>query len=353
MVDGIQSHSLLAFSDLTWRALQNLAVLGSSSSGKGSDAEQRPNLSHTRLELPTMQLLENAPVRPFGGSPTILVAPYAVHDANIADFAPGHSLARVLLDSGLRPLALTFWKAATPSMFDFGIDTYLSDLNVAVDDLGGSASLVGLCQGGWLAALYAARFPTKVDALVVAGAPLDTGASESRITKWLSQTPSSLVEAAIALNGGRASGLLSPRYWLAAGNQATEAASALQLEPGPDLKARFESWNGRIIDLPGRYYLETSEWLFRENRLAKNTFPALGKACGLADIQCPVYIVAAQDDDVIPRAQAVPDRAYFQRTRVSTSVTPGGHLSLFMGRKTLTDTWPKAAKWLTTEITRA
>ena len=39
-----------------------------------------------------------------------------------------------------------------------------------IGDLGGRASLVGLCQGGWLAAAYAARFPGKVAKLVLVGA---------------------------------------------------------------------------------------------------------------------------------------------------------------------------------------
>ena len=66
-------------------------------------------------------------------------------------------------------------------MRDYGIDAYLSDLNLAIDDLGGRASLVGLCQAGWLAAAYAARFPGKVARLVLAGAPVDPGAAELRI----------------------------------------------------------------------------------------------------------------------------------------------------------------------------
>jgi len=44
----------------------------------------------------------------------------------------------------------------------FSIDTYVADLNVAVDELGGTVNLVGLCQGGWLSLIYAARFPAKV-----------------------------------------------------------------------------------------------------------------------------------------------------------------------------------------------
>ncbi|MEQ6411013.1 alpha/beta hydrolase, partial [Salmonella enterica subsp. enterica serovar Enteritidis] len=47
------------------------------------------------------------------------------------------------------------------------------DLNVAVDTIGPPVDLAGLCQGGWLSLLYAARFPDKVRRLVLAGSPVD------------------------------------------------------------------------------------------------------------------------------------------------------------------------------------
>jgi MFS family permease len=40
----------------------------------------------------------------------------------------------------------------------FSIDTFLADLNVAVDHVGGKVDLIGICQGGWMGLLYAARF---------------------------------------------------------------------------------------------------------------------------------------------------------------------------------------------------
>jgi len=58
-------------------------------------------------------------------------------------------------------------------MKDLEIDNYLAEMVVAIDDLGGRVNLVGLCQGGWLSAMVAARFPNKVNFLVLAGAPID------------------------------------------------------------------------------------------------------------------------------------------------------------------------------------
>ena len=67
------------------------------------------------------------------------------------------------------------------SMKNYDIDKYLAEINVAVDAVGGSVNLVGLCQGGWMSAMYAARFPRKLQSLVLAGAPIDTNAGHGRI----------------------------------------------------------------------------------------------------------------------------------------------------------------------------
>jgi poly(3-hydroxyalkanoate) synthetase len=330
MAENFDVLRLMSASPLWWAGLSTPA--GAPALGP-EGLETFPRL---RLELSTLLLLE---AEADGRSPTLIVAPYAIHDAAIADFAPGHSLARVLLEGGAAPLALVSWKSASPDMRDFGVDAYLGDLNVAVDDLGGRVSLVGLCQGGWLAALYAARFPAKVARLALAGAPLDLKAGESDITRALALSPPAFVAAAVAMLGGRvfAGALLlgaDPQY---------DAASALQCEPDAALRDKFQQWRGRAQTLSGRYFLEATEWLFRENRLAGDCFPALGRACGLGDVIAPVRALAARDDRVVAPLQAT---AALARLRARAEIAEGGHLSLFMGRRTLGERWPSIARWL-------
>jgi poly(3-hydroxybutyrate) depolymerase len=96
-----------------------------------------------RIELPAMRLREFANGE---GTPTLVVAPFALHGATLADLAPGHSLVERLLGAGVGPLFLVECKSATEMRF-FTIDTYLADLALAVEETGGRANLVGLCQG--------------------------------------------------------------------------------------------------------------------------------------------------------------------------------------------------------------
>src|ERR1700686_3564830 len=142
------------------------------------------------LELKTVRLRDFSTGK--DGVATLLCAPFALHGAAVADLAPGHSLVVALRDAGVRRLFVTDWRSATMKMRLLGIDDYLADLNVLVDQLGGSVDLVGLCQGGWLALIYAARFPAKVRKLVLAGAPIDIVAGQSTLSALADASPLAL-----------------------------------------------------------------------------------------------------------------------------------------------------------------
>ena len=308
-------------------------------------------LANTRLDLPTMLLRDagdpRADRRGTGSAvPTLIVAPFALHDATIADFDATHSLVRILGGASLQPLALTQWKSATPAMRDFGIDTYLAELNVAVDDLGGRARLVGLCQGGWLAAVYAARFPGKVAALVLAGAPIDVEAAPSEIVRSIATVTPAAVRFLVNMAGGLVLGHLSLPFWSDVLQHEFDPEAVLQMPCDSELAARIIAWNKVTLDLPGLYFLQTADWIFRQNRLALGCFPALGRICRLSDIDAPIFVLAGEDDDVVPAPQALAIERLCPHACVTTRVVPGNHLSLFLGRKTLDSAWTEIAAWL-------
>ena len=307
------------------------------------------------LELPTMRLRDFS-LRPVG-HPAVICAPFALHQATIADFAPGHSLIAVLRAEGMSRLLLTQWRSASTQMQFFSIDTYLSDLNVAVDELGGRADLIGLCQGGWMALMFAARFPGKVRKLVLAGAPIDLGAGESSLSRLASAVPLAVFRDLVRLGGGRILGARALDLW---GGQAITSQSireTLQLPPHvagsrlADLEARFRDWYGRTVDLPGQYYLEVVDCLFKQNLLAQGRFVALGRRIDLAAVRTTMFLLAAREDELIAPAQvlAAARRVGTAACDIRTASASGQHLSLFLGAETLKSVWPDIARWLTDE----
>jgi poly(3-hydroxyalkanoate) synthetase len=139
--------------------------------------------NHVTIELDAMQVRDFSIDRGKGRS-TLIVAPFALHDARIADLSSGHSLIETLRANGCSRLFLVEWKSATAKTKLRTIDSHLCDLNVAVDDIGPPVDLIGLCQGGWLSLVYAARFAGKVRRLVLAGAPIDLMAEPSSRRRW-------------------------------------------------------------------------------------------------------------------------------------------------------------------------
>ncbi len=299
-------------------------------------------------ELPTMRLRE------FGtgqGPAVVLVAPYALHRATIADLAPGHSVIEALLGAGVGRIWLTDWRSADGTRRHQSIDNQLEDLTVAVDDAGPPAAVVGLCQGGTLAAIHAARFPAKTARLAVVGAPVDVAAAPSLLTDLIERTPPAAVELMLDQGGGLVLGQTMREAWPKAAADEALMARVLQRRRVPAaLAARFRAWDDDVVDLPGVFYRQTVEWLFRENRLARGTFPALGRETGLDGVACPLVLVAAREDEIVspPQVLAAARHVATPRDRITTCLVPGRHLSLFMGRDVLGSTWREIAAFLAT-----
>jgi poly(3-hydroxyalkanoate) synthetase len=234
------------------------------------------------------------------------------------------------------------------------IDNYLADLNVLVDELGGAVDLVGLCQGGWMALVYAARFPAKVRKLVLAGAPIDIAAGASKLSDLARNTPMAIFRELVELGGGRILGQHALRFWEPHAPDGATIRELLQCSPGTSsaafrrLESRFRDWYAWTLDLPGTYYLQVVERVFKDNQLANRRFVALGRKTDLSSVRCPLFLLAARDDDVVAREQifAIEHLVDDRQCTVDKTVAPCGHLGLFMGKQILADVWPSVARWL-------
>jgi poly(3-hydroxyalkanoate) synthetase len=307
------------------------------------------------LQLQTMRLREfshGSDMRP----PVLICAPYALHGALIADFAPGHSLVGALQYHGVGSIYVSDWCSATPDMRQLSIDNYLADLNVAVDEIGAPVDLVGLCQGGWLSLVYAARFPGKVRRLVLAGTPVDIS-TPSELSRMVAAIPQVAFEQMVRQGDGLVSGEHMLQLWnLPFSRQDVEAVLQRNLDDGSDeaqmLLDRFARWDHATLDLPGTYYLEVTERIFRQNQIAKGEFVALGRRVDLAEMRVPVYLLAGESDTVVPRDQAFATAGLLGTppAALEQACEPCGHLGLFMGRDVLGHSWRRIARWLQADI---
>jgi len=334
----------------SWAAL----FLGFSGDADGRQTPQEPEGAtpgRIALELQAVRLRDFTVDQ--SGVPTLLCTPLALHGAAIADLAAGHSLVAALRDAGIGRLFMTDWRSASAEMRFLGIDEYLEDLNVLVDHVGGLVDLIGLCQGGWLSLVYAGRFPAKVRKLVMAGAPVDIAARQSRLSAMAEATPLVMFQSLVNLGDGRVIGRNIEKFW---GNDtdANGIRESLQtLQPigsteFTQLEAVFRNWNSWTIDLPGAYYLEVIEKLYRRNELATGSLVALGQKIDLSRLRLPMFLLAGSADEVVAPEQllAVERLVGTPPEYIRHEVAPCNHLGLFMGRRTLEENWPKIVRWM-------
>jgi pimeloyl-ACP methyl ester carboxylesterase len=207
-----------------------------------------------------------------------------------------------------------------------------------------------------LSLVYAARFPGKVRKLVLAGAPIDIAAGQSELSMVAAATPLAMFRSLVSLGDGRVIGRNVAKFWRKGIVDTSEINRSLQTpEPAgsPEfarLEAAFRRWNCWTIDVPGNYYLEIIEKIYRRNELAGGSLIALGRTVDLAQMRVPTYLLAGNADDVVAPEQLLAAERLVgtKREHIRHDVAPSDHLGLFMGKTTLEQYWPRIARWLNT-----
>jgi poly(3-hydroxyalkanoate) synthetase len=284
--------------------------------------------------------------------PTLVLPPQAGHDSCIVDFSEQQSQMATIRAAGLERLFALEWLGATPATKDATIDDYLADVDAAVAHAGqgGPVNLVGDCQGGWLAAIYAALEPERVNTLTIAGAPIDFHAGDAVIhesTRALADADLTFYRDLVALGDGVLNGRLllggfiaiRPEHEL---NRQLQLLAHVRERHHVERYRAFEDWFKHTQDLAGPFYLWLVEHLFRDNRLLEGTLELGGRTVDLARISCPVNLLAGATDHITPPEQvfALADAVSTPPAQITRRTTSGGHLGLFMGTEALRDHWP-------------
>src|SRR5260370_21103826 len=109
------------------------------------------------------------------------------------DLSPDKSIVRFLLESGVQTFCVS-WRNPTVENRDWGLDTYVTALDEAVDAVRDisrcdSVSMMGTCSGGITSAAYLATLAAaKIENLILCVCLLDT-ATASDSAFWSLVTP--------------------------------------------------------------------------------------------------------------------------------------------------------------------
>ncbi len=310
----------------------------------------------TPLEIPTWQrpnqvVYEGHKValRKFNpehrGNPIIFVAPEAGHNSHIVDYGPDQSLIQCALDHFPGDVYAVDKLPAGPEHTNYTIDDCIRSLRACVEAIGEPVHLVGLCQGGWQSAIFAALFPADVKTLTLAAAPIDFHAGEALITQWATSLPLSFYQQMVQVGGGNMPGcfivqgfmLMNPYDRFVGDN--TDLLSNITDPVFIDRYRRFAQWYYYTQAVPGTMYLQIVDTLFRRNLLIKGELEILGQYVDLSRVTQPLYLVAGQKDDITPPPQLFAAEQYTHSSKVHKEIVPAGHVGVFMGKQVIRDYW--------------
>ena len=319
-------------------------------------ASQRrpPNWSTSHqvvFEAPVARLRDFSTASARGLVPTLVLPPQAGHDSCIVDYSPEQSQMRTITAAGLERALTLDWRGATSETADSTIDDYLDVIDRAVEHCGGRVNLIGDCQGGWLATIYAALAPERVNTLTIAGAPIDFHAGEPVIHQVLGLLAPAgdlqFYEGLVASGGGVLKGehMLSGFVMIQPAAEISRQLALLWNLDNAEHVARyteFEDWFKYTQDIPGGFYLWIVRHLFRDNSLIAGSLRVRGQIVDLGRLEMPLNLLAGATDHITPPDQvfALADYASTPAEQVRRRVSTGGHLGLFMGHEALSDHWP-------------
>ncbi len=272
------------------------------------------------------------------GLPPLLIVFALVNRPTVLDLQPDRSLIRALLAAGLDVYLLDWGYPDRSDRHTTLADYTTGHLHRAVLRLGaehGPINLLGVCQGGTLALLYASLEPKRLRRLVTMVTPVDfqtpdnllsrlaRGVDIGQLVDTFGNVPGELLNATfLSLMPFR----LSLQKYLALVDGADDPR---QLEGF----LRMEKWINDSPDQAGAAFREFLTWFYQENRLVHGTVSLGGRPVDLGRITMPVLNVYATADHLVPPSASralgalVGSRAY-REVAIDT-----GHIGMYVSSR--------------------
>ncbi len=277
--------------------------------------------------------------------PVIVVTPQVNH-STICDYAPEQSLVTTLLQQGYSRVYATEWKSATQERAHETLDDSFQAIKDCIDEIGEPVRLLGLCQGGWMSMVHTALHPDQVESLILAAAPIDFHTEPSGVNLMARTYPMLFYHSLVALGAGVLKGEFISMGFDNLRPMERHFGKYMSLFAHVDdhdfveRYKRLTDWYGVPQHLPGRSYLQIVKELFKKNSLIKGTFQIQGRTVDLAQVDCPLYMLAGSRDHITRQGQLFAAENYVSSSVIRKYTTDAGHIGVFMSRQALKKDWP-------------
>jgi poly(3-hydroxybutyrate) depolymerase len=194
-----------------------------------------------------------------------------------------------------------------------------------------------MCQGAWVGVIHAALRPETVASFTDAAGPIDFCAGGGKLQNICQALPMSFYENMVAAGGGIQKGefqlygfkSMNP-YERYVGDYVDLWTAVCEGDENKIQKwHRFKDWYDQPIDLPGAWYLEAVEKLFKKNLLITGELEVLGQKVNLGNITCPVFLIAGDKDDITLPEQVFAMTDYVSGPSTKKVLEDAGHIGVF------------------------
>jgi len=307
----------------------------------GENLATTPGAIVFRNEL--LELIQYAPTTPKVWKRPLVVTPPQINKYYALDLSPDKSMVRFLLESGIQPFCVS-WRNPTEVNRDWGLDTYVTALDEAVDaarEITGSAdiSMMGSCSGGITSTAYFATLGSaaekKIRNMVLAVCLLDpTTAEETTFACLVTPETMQAAKEVSRIRGivdghdlARMFAWMRPNdliwnYWVnnyLLGNQ----------PPAFDILY----WNADTTRLPARLHGDYLDLYFTNPFVNSGKLSLNGKAIDMSKVKADSYVVAGVTDHITPW-KGVHKTAQIMGERTTFVLSNSGHLQSLLNPPT-------------------
>lgn len=283
----------------------------------------------------------------------ILIAYSLINRYYILDFMPGRSLIEYLTGQGHACYVVDWGVPTNADRHKTWGDYTTGYLGMCVREIKARENvdgvhLYGYCMGGTLALAYAALHPEGVKTFTAMAVPVDF--HEGGLLAQWTQPKFFNVDALVDAYGNVPTWLMESGFRLMAPlNSITKWRDLWEnreTDGFVDTWRQMERWSADNVPFPGEVYRQYIRDCYQKNIFGQSQMVIDGTRVDLKNIDCPVLVVLAEKDNIVPEKMATALIQAVGTEDVKVLKFPTGHIGLSSSSKAPKLFWPQISKWL-------
>ena len=313
---------------------------------------------------PSVEIARRGPVRVLYYAPKgerryrrpILFVYSLINRYYILDFQPGRSLIEYLTEQGHACYVVDWgvpgagerhktWGDYTLGFLGFAVRAVREHGGLDADD---RIHLFGYCMGGTLALAYAALRPENFATLTAMAVPVDFH-DDGLLSTWTRERFFN-VDAVVDAFGNVPTWLMEGGFRaLAPMGNVSKWRDLWQNRDDESFVGTFramERWSSDNVPFPGEVYRQYIRDCYQRNIFCKSEMVVSGERVDLTQVDCPLLIVIATKDHIVPAPSALAIQTAVGSTEQTLLEFPTGHIGLSTSSKGPSVFWPPMSRFL-------